>query len=171
MMGRQHLMSGVVTGSLVAAATHLPPDQVVIFIPLVGVCALLPDMDHPDAMLPRMLSWPGRATAAIISHVFGHRTLTHSVLGVSLLAAGLVFIPGLPLWAAGAVLLGCLTHIAGDMLTQSGVPIWWPHRAIWRLTPRRFAFRTGSRVEQLVLSPLLAIAAAASVGLVVATSA
>ncbi len=170
MMGRNHFASGVVTGSLVATATHLPPGQAVAFIGITSVCSLLPDFDHPDAMLPRMFAWPGRAVAAIIAHLFGHRTLTHSVLGVSLLAGALAFIPGLPLYAAGAVLLGCLTHIAGDMLTLSGVPIWWPHRAVWRLTPKRFAFRTNGALEQLVMTPLLAIAAVASIGLVVAAS-
>lgn len=170
MLGRNHFASGVVTGSLVATATHLDPGQAVAFIGITSVCALLPDFDHPDAMLPRMFSWPGRAVAAIIGHVFGHRTLTHSFLGVGILAAGLAFIPGLPLYAAGAVLLGCLTHIGGDMLTLSGVPVWWPHRAVWRLSPRRFAFRTGGHMEQLVMTPLLAIGAVVCLGLLVAAN-
>jgi inner membrane protein len=170
MLGRNHFSSGVVTGSLVATATHLSPGQAVAFIGAASVCALLPDFDHPDAMLPRMFAWPGRATAAIIGHLFGHRTLTHSFLGMAILAGGLVFIPGLPVFLAGAILLGCLTHVAGDMLTVSGVPVWWPHRVIWRLSPKRFAFRTGGHMEQLVMTPLLAIAAVASLGLVVAAN-
>jgi hypothetical protein len=56
------------------------------------------------------------------------------------------------------------------MLTRSGVPVWWPHRAVWRLTPRRFAFRTGGSLEQLVMTPLLAIGAVACIGLVVASA-
>ena len=166
-MGRNHLMSGVVTGSLVATATHLPPVQAVPFIAIASVCALLPDMDHPDAMLPRMLWWPGRALAAIISAVFGHRTITHSLLGVSLLAAGLAFIPGLPGWAFWAVLLGCGTHILGDMITVSGVPVLWPHKADWRLG----RMRVNGHFEQLVMTPLLVVCAAASVGLMVAAHA
>lgn len=168
MLGRNHFASGVVTGSLVATATHLPPGQAVAFIGVTSVCALLPDFDHPNAMLPRMFFWPGRATAAIIGHVFGHRTLTHSFLGMAILAGGLAFIPGLPSNIFWAILLGCLTHVVGDMLTVSGVPVWWPHRVIWRLSPKRFAMRTGGHMEQLVMTPLLAIAAVASLGLVVA---
>lgn len=170
MMGRNHFATGVATGSLVATATHLPPGQAVAFIGVTSVCSLLPDFDHPDAMLPRMLAWPGRAAAALISHFFGHRTLTHSVLGVGLLSAGMLFIPRFPEHCYWAVILGCATHIAGDMLTKSGVPIWWPHRAVWRLAPKRFAFRTNGALEQLVLTPLLAIGAVVCLGLVVAAS-
>lgn len=166
MMGTSHMLSGVITGSVVACAGDLPPAQAVAFIGITSVCALLPDMDHPDARLPRMLGWPGRALAAIISAVFGHRTLTHSVLGVGLLSVGLAFIPGLPGYMSWAILLGCVTHILGDMLTVSGVRIWWPHRAVWRLG----RMRVNGHFEQLVMTPLLAVGAAASVGLVVATS-
>lgn len=167
MMGANHFASGLITGSLVSWAADLPPGKAVVFIGLTSACALLPDFDHPDATLPRMFAWPGRALAAIIRGIFGHRTLTHSLLGMSLLAAGMAFVPGLPLFAFWAVLLGCLTHILGDMLTVSGVRLWWPHKATWRIG----RMRTDGHFEQLIMTPLLAVGAIAAIGLVVATSA
>jgi membrane-bound metal-dependent hydrolase YbcI (DUF457 family) len=55
-----------------------------------------------------------------------------------------------------AVLVGCLTHIAGDMLTESGCPLLYPfsqHR--FHLLPRPLAFETGTRPELLLVDPML----------------
>ena len=58
-----------------------------------------------------------------------------------------------------AVGLGCLTHDAGDMLTESGVPLLLPfsqHR--FHLLPPRVAFTTGTRPETWIVDPLLTLA-------------
>jgi membrane-bound metal-dependent hydrolase YbcI (DUF457 family) len=50
-----------------------------------------------------------------------------------------------------AVALGCSTHIAGDGLTDSGVPLLWPvsqYRFKW--WPEPLAFSTGTRPESAV---------------------
>lgn len=52
-----------------------------------------------------------------------------------------------PLACAG----GCLTHIAGDALTDSGVPLLWPLSEYrFKAWPEPFAFTTGSRPESAV---------------------
>ena len=163
-MGHNHIATGVIAGSLVAYAAELDPGKAVAFIGITTVCSLLPDMDHPSARLPRMLMWPGRALAVLIASIFGHRTLTHSVLGVGLLGAGLAFIPQFPAHCYWAVILGCVTHIVGDMLTVSGVPIFWPHPRDFRIG----RMRTGGQFEQLFMTPLLALGAVASSVLVIA---
>jgi membrane-bound metal-dependent hydrolase YbcI (DUF457 family) len=61
-----------------------------------------------------------------------------------------------------AVLVGCCTHIAGDMLTDSGCMLGYPvlrHR--FHLLPEPLAFTTGTRPELLIVDPIL------SAGLVV----
>jgi membrane-bound metal-dependent hydrolase YbcI (DUF457 family) len=57
-------------------------------------------------------------------------------------------------WLGPAVGLGCLAHIAGDALTEHGVPALWPlaHRF------RAGTIDTGSVVERGVVAPCLAIA-------------
>lgn len=57
------------------------------------------------------------------------------------------------------IALGTATHIAGDMLTDEGVPLFWPlSRKHLRLLPEPLAFTTGTRPERWVVTPLLAAA-------------
>lgn len=163
-MGRSHMASGVLTGALVATVTELDPAHALAFTGIVTVCSLLPDMDHPDARLPRYLGWPGRVIAWIIGSLFGHRGLTHSVLGMGLLSAGMAFIPHLPAYCYWAVLLGSATHVLGDMLTISGVPLFWPLDQRFRIG----WMRTGSFFETAIFCPfLIACAGLACVGYLV----
>lgn len=164
MMGRHHMLSGVVSGSLVAVAGGLPPATAVPFVGITAAGSLLPDIDHPNSTVSRFFLWPGRMLAAIISAIFGHRTLTHSVLGIGLLSAGLAFVPQIPTFCYVAVILGCVTHVLGDMLTVAGVPVFWPHKRVIKIG----RMRTGGYFEELVMGPLLYVSAAASLGLLVA---
>ncbi len=60
-----------------------------------------------------------------------------------------------------AVALGAATHLAGDMLTDEGVPLLWPlSRRHIRLLPEPFAFTTGTRPERWLVAPLLLAALA-----------
>ena len=55
-----------------------------------------------------------------------------------------------------AVLIGCVTHIAGDMLTDSGCMLGFPvSRQRFHLLPEPLAFTTGTRPELLVVDPIL----------------
>lgn len=153
MMGRNHVATGVLTGSGVAWLTQMTPGQAAAFIGITTACSLLPDFDHPGAIGPRAFGWPGRTLAWLIGSLFGHRGLTHSVLGVGLLGAGLAFIPRLPEFCYWAVILGCVTHILGDMLTVSGVPLFWPFGRCFRVG----VMRTGHYFETEILTPILAV--------------
>jgi inner membrane protein len=153
MMGRNHVATGVLTGSGVAWLAQMNPGQAAAFIGITSACALLPDFDHPNAIGPRYLGWPGRVLAWAIHMMFGHRGLTHSVLGVAVLSAGMAFIPHLPAFCYWAVILGCATHIAGDMCTVSGVPLFWPLDRSFRVG----VMRTGHFFETEILTPVLAV--------------
>jgi membrane-bound metal-dependent hydrolase YbcI (DUF457 family) len=67
-------------------------------------------------------------------------------------------------WIGAAVAVGMFVHCLGDSLTRSGCPWLWPipiRGETWyeiRL-PRLLRFRTGGRVEQLLVVPALAVAA------------
>jgi membrane-bound metal-dependent hydrolase YbcI (DUF457 family) len=57
-----------------------------------------------------------------------------------------------------AVLVGCCTHIAGDMLTESGCMLFYPvgkHR--FHLLPRPLTFTTGTWPEHSIVDPLLTV--------------
>lgn len=154
-MGRSHMASGALTGVGVSYLTDASPAIAVGFTAIVTVAALLPDFDHPNATGPRYLGWPGQLVAAVIGAFFGHRGLTHSFLGLGALTLALAFVPGLPFWAAAAVVTGCVVHIIGDMLTVSGVPLFWPADQRFRIG----WMRAGGHFETLVVFPLLVTAA------------
>jgi membrane-bound metal-dependent hydrolase YbcI (DUF457 family) len=64
-----------------------------------------------------------------------------------------------------AVLVGCSTHIVGDMLTDSGCMLAFPvSRHRFHLLPEPLAFTTGTRPEILIVDPLLTIALIALAG-------
>ena len=85
----------------------------------------------------------------------------NTVIGNLLLSWGgawllLLHSPG-PSWLPLAVVLGVLTHIAGDGLTKEGVPVplfWLVRRG--RLAPVHL--HTGAVVERVVLTPLFVLA-------------
>ncbi len=85
---------------------------------------LLPDLDEPNSALGRRLGW----IAWPLKLAVGHRTLTHSVLGI--LLVGLVV--GIAGWWQGwpwilpaGVMVGMAVHVALDSLTGS-IQLWWP---------------------------------------------
>jgi membrane-bound metal-dependent hydrolase YbcI (DUF457 family) len=63
------------------------------------------------------------------------------------------------LWPS-VVTLGSLTHIAGDWVTNSGVPIYWPllrDDRRWSLHHAPMTFATGKDFETEVVTPVLAV--------------
>lgn len=108
--------------------------------------ALLPDIDHPESWLGRRL----KPISIPISAVFGHRGITHSLLAI--LALGIVLLGEIgPAWVSPLV-VGYLSHLAGDWLTKSGIPLFYPLRTPFRAP---ITFRTGGAGEALVLAAML----------------
>jgi len=83
--------------------------------------SVLPDSDQPESAVGRVFP-----LSPFLYERFGHRGLTHSLLGLAI-AAGL-FAPlallSLDLWLA--LLVGYLSHLLLDMATLEGVPLLWP---------------------------------------------
>jgi membrane-bound metal-dependent hydrolase YbcI (DUF457 family) len=88
-----------------------------------------------------------------------HLTRSHlaDVIGVAVAAGAIWYGYGLRLIPL-AVLIGCGTHIVGDMLTESGCMLGFPvlrHR--FHLLPRPLAFTTGTAPELVIIDPLLIV--------------
>jgi membrane-bound metal-dependent hydrolase YbcI (DUF457 family) len=82
------------------------------------------------------------------------------LIGIAVAAAEIEYGYGLKLIPL-AVALGCCTHIAGDMLTDSGCMLLYPvgkHR--FHLLPRPLTFTTGTWPEHSIVDPLLTAAIA-----------
>lgn len=83
---------------------------------------------------------------------------TADLIGIAVAAGAIWYGYGLRLIPL-AVLIGCCTHIVGDMLTVSGCMLAFPlskHRT--RLLPKPLAFTTGTWPEHLLVDPLLMVA-------------
>ena len=181
MLGKSHLLVGLTAGVVLDSFAHLSgspltmsgsvPLSLVVnkasFYFMVGVGALLPDIDNARSSMGRKLGWVSKG----IQHVAGHRTIFHSFLGLifgSLLAYGLerlvvyllaqrgLALPALLIGESHlvffAVLFGCVMHIAADALTEGGVPLFWPNHHRYGFPPNpRWRFRTGDWPEYLIV--------------------
>lgn len=144
MMASTHAAIGVVLG---AGAVALAGGE--ISAPVLAVAAVaswLPDIDTPTSRAGFCV-YP---LAAFLEKKFGHRTVTHSALGV---AAFALLCSPLLLWPSGRVLfvaavVGYFSHLLADAATKSGVPMAWPRRERW-VVPGNMDHRvtTGSAAE------------------------
>lgn len=142
-----HVAMGIGAWSLVASLLSWPLTAVGVGV--AGLASLTPDIDHPQSTVGRavpFLSWPIRL-------VFGHRGVTHSLFGWLAVAVALWWLlpPEYEL-LAWAALVGYASHLLGDYMTVSGVPLLWPRGQNYR-SP--LPFQTGGVVEFLVASAIL----------------
>jgi inner membrane protein len=181
MVGKSHLLVGLTAGVVFDSIAHVsgPPligssnvslsliiDKALFYV-MVGIGALLPDIDNARSTMGKKLGWVSRE----IQHVVGHRTLFHSLLGIGVGAAlgfGLERLVEYLLSTRGyavpvriidrshmlliAVIFGCIMHIAADGLTEEGVPLFWPLHQYYGFPPNRhWRFRTGTWPEHVIV--------------------
>lgn len=140
--------------------------------PAAVIAAWLPDVDNPRSRLgnglsrrknpilntiSRPLSWALRATSFVLFRTVGHRTLTHSLLGVALFVVLVSPAATLSADLFVALVAGYVSHLVADALNTSGVPLLWPAR--WRMRLLPGGVRSGGTAEFIV-----ALAAAAVAG-------
>ena len=182
MLGKSHLLVGLTAGVVFDSVTHVSGPSLIgsdhtitlalvinkaLFYVMVGIGALLPDIDNAHSTLGKKLGWFSRE----IQHVVGHRTLLHSFLGlgiVAVLGVGLEKVIEFLLASRGyavpvhaidsthivliALLFGYIMHIAADALTEEGVPLFWPLRKYYGFPPNRHRrFRTGTWPEHVIV--------------------
>ncbi|WP_028401073.1 metal-dependent hydrolase [Ectobacillus panaciterrae] len=148
MRGHTHLLAGAALALATSKYTHIEANTI-WFTSAAAFGALLPDIDHPKSTLGRIIkpiSWA-------LHSIFGHRTITHSLLFLFIVTSLLwTVFPNYPFVVMG-ICIGVISHLMLDALTVSGIPLLYPLK-----TKIRFPFytRTGSFTE-LVLFVLLVI--------------
>ncbi|WP_051604742.1 metal-dependent hydrolase [Helicobacter rodentium] len=151
-----------------------------IFYGAVALGSLLPDIDEPNSLL-------GKKTLGVsnlIKAVFGHRGFTHSLCFILLLGIALLFLgtldesfwkkiplindfvkqfggiiesKNIEIFSIG-LLLGCIFHLIGDMMTLSGVPLLLPFKSCnYHITPSFMRFKTGGIPDKLITALSLGI--------------
>ena len=156
-----HAVFGVaaLTGSFLLAG-ETPP---LYAYPAAVVAAWVPDLDNPRSRLGNGLSrakspvlnaailpmsWALRATSFAFSRTVGHRTLTHSLLGVALFVALVSTVAPLSTDLFVALVAGYASHLVADALNTKGVPLLWP--AGWRFRLLPGGVRSGGAAELIV---------------------
>ena len=128
MNGKTHLLTGIAAGVLLS---RYDPETKVAIITAASIGSLLPDIDHPRALISSFI--PG---GFIFSWIMGgHRGITHTILA-GFVAGGLAYLITDHWYIALALAVGWFTHLLGDMLTPSGVPLLLPFQWRMRLLPR-----------------------------------
>ncbi len=85
----------------------------------VTMMSLLPDIDHPNSILGRI-----KPISFFIYKKFGHRSFTHSLIFAILITN--FFAINLKFYKLAWLAIG--SHLFADMLTYTGVPLFWPYR-------------------------------------------
>lgn len=95
-----------------------------LLIPTVLI-SLLPDIDHPSSLYGKMIP----PLSSYLSRVFGHRTITHSLLFffALLIPIRIIQFTFFPDFSLSLIFtLSYLTHLFVDMMTIEGVPLFYP---------------------------------------------
>jgi inner membrane protein len=139
--------------------------------PAAVVAALLPDVDNPRSrlgnglsrmknpvlnLLTRPLSWALKVASFVLFRTVGHRTLTHSLLGVALFCVLISPLAPLSPDLFLALVAGYASHLFADALNMRGVPLLWPVGRSLRLLPG--GVRSGGAVEFAVAVVVVAAA-------------
>ncbi len=119
---------------------------------VVGVAAVLPDIDHGTSTVGRLAP----ALSLAIERKFGHRTFTHSVLCVAGLA--LLLFPLLVVERDLYVcfLAGYASHPFLDTMTVTGVKLFYPFSSVRCVFPfevnhpSRYRTQTGSKLDKVL---------------------
>lgn len=163
-----HAIFGV--GAFAGAALLAGTEPTVYAYPAAVLAAWLPDMDNPRSklgnglsrmknpalhLLTRPLSWAMQATSFTLLRSVGHRTLTHSLLGVGFFAVAVwLLLKGNPDFAL-ALIAGYASHIVADALNTRGVPLLWPFGSVFRLVPG--GVKSGGAAEIVVSLAAMAL--------------
>lgn len=169
MTARTH--DGFAFASLISVASFYPPASLnvyTVFAALVAniVGALIPDMDQAGNRLWDLLPG-GDKTAKVLRLIFyKHRTVSHSFLGVFLVYYFLSWLlPKIlnpsyiyPDVVLTSTMIGYLSHLLADGLTEEGVPLLFPIRINFGFPPiAKMRIVTGGWFEKYIVQPGLAI--------------
>jgi membrane-bound metal-dependent hydrolase YbcI (DUF457 family) len=174
MTGKTHQIIGIAAGIgsyLVLVPPHYTPATFAAVCVVSSLGALLPDIDSGSAKI-----WQELPLGGVASHITGpflqHRNLTHSLLGVGIVAYLLyqfgLHIPGY--WGLEvhriqlAAIIAYGSHLLADAVTVEGIPLFFPNQHMFGIPPRPFQglrMETGKWFENWIVFP------AVNIGLVV----
>jgi inner membrane protein len=164
-----HVMGGLSTLWLLQAGTAIgmspapSTEQIALLAGAAALGSLLPDLDASQSKIKHLSVAgikPFYLPSQAIFRTLGHRTLLHSLRGLSGVAIlGLTIAPFLGWRIALAIVAGYASHLALDASNPSGIPWLYPNPCRFHLLPKKWRIATGSPPEEIVfvLFALLAL--------------
>ena len=172
MTGKTHQAIGMTSAATYFIITSEPLYNPATFAAVIvggSLGALLPDIDQPAAELWDKIPIVGHTAGKIASKVtFGHRNITHSLIGFVLMGYLIYKIIALfPLyWGIDhhelfiAILLSYAAHLLADSFTVEGIPILFPYQKMFGIPPKPFdgiRIQSGQWFENAIIFPLVNI--------------
>ncbi|MGP4063044.1 metal-dependent hydrolase [Halobacillus sp. H74] len=141
MEGKTHIVGGLAAG--VGYSVLVGTGDTTPFLVGCMVGSLIPDIDHPQGKLGRVLPFLSKP----ISSIFGHRTVTHSLLFLVIVGVAFQFLNLSQALEIG-IMIGLVSHIVLDSVTKDGVKLFYPFDFNFRIPP---GISTGGFIEKGVL--------------------
>ncbi|MFB9859514.1 metal-dependent hydrolase [Salinicoccus siamensis] len=143
MTGKTHLIGGIAASLAVSYGIGESP-FIITTAGIVG--ALLPDICHSGSRIGRQFPFLSK----LINLLFGHRTVTHSLLFLVLISliTDQIFSDDLIKYG---LLAGMISHYLLDMATHNGIRLFFPLPIVIRFP---ITVKTGGRIEKFFLSIL-----------------
>jgi len=153
MMALTHTVFATLSIGLLGAAINTPLSPVAYSFAALG--SILPDIDTTGSGIGKIVL----PLSIFLERKYGHRTITHSLLGTVIFA--LIFSPILLFHGSSfynCLVFGILNHIVLDAANKTGIPLFYPHlsRAVIP-NNERFRILTGSREEYVFLAVIIGI--------------
>lgn len=143
MTGKTHIIGGLAASLAFAQVTSYDP---VLLVGAGVIGAILPDICHGGSKVGR--AFP--VVSKVINMLFGHRSFTHSLLFLVIMAFLMNSFVTNESVTAG-VLVGMASHLVLDMATRNGIKLLFPLKLRVRFP---LTTRTGGTVEYVVLAAL-----------------
>lgn len=170
MTGKTHQILGITSGlGWYLSSTNPQYGPATLGAVLVGshLAALFPDLDQPAAEIWDSIPM-GHIVGEITDPFIKHRNISHSLLGLTIVGflLSILFSRFPSYWGIdkNIVLVACMiaysSHLAADMLTSEGIPLFYPYGKMIGFPPKPFEglrIITGKWLENLVLFPLINI--------------
>ncbi|GAB2536176.1 metal-dependent hydrolase [Gracilibacillus alcaliphilus] len=141
MTGKTHIMAGITATTVVAAISGEYEAEWLIAAGAVG--GLIPDICHSGSKIGRRFP----LVSKLVNTIFGHRTFTHSLLFLALMALILSKAVSNPSITMG-ILIGMATHLLLDAATKQGIKLLYPSKITVRFP---VTTKTGGKAENILL--------------------
>lgn len=143
MTGKTHIAGGIAACAVIQQLVGLHGTETAMLMVAGAGGALIPDICHAGSKVGRRLP----LLARMIRLLFGHRTVTHSLL--SLIMVGVLLFSLASDYPAirDGILIGMMSHLTLDAATVRGIELLWPLRQKVRLP---LYTKTGSLTEYIL---------------------